>query len=468
VTAPLRHNIELEQALLGAILVNNDAYHRVADFLRPWHFYEPVHQRIYEIAADLVGASKPATPIVIKAFPPNELMIAGMSANQYLARLSAEATTVINAVDYGRGILKLAEAREFIAIGSDIADAHERGAGCETSVKLAFERVDELRIEGVARNGTMRTAGAAAVELLDHVADLYQGTKTDDTIQTGLKDLDYFGCFRRGSLVVCGARPSIGKTTVAGTIARNAAKLGASTLFFSLEMPMQQIIARMKADMMFDDVAGRPLTVNRILKADFSAEEFDRLTDAARSINTLPLIIDDASQATIGIITAKARAAHKRFAREGRRLDLVVIDYLKFIKASDRYAGQRHYEVGEISAALKQLAKDMDVAVLLLAQLNRQVEGRADRRPQLADLRESGDLEADADAVLLLFREAYYLKDDPELQTDAVKLRRFDECNGKLEIIIAKNRMGPTGTIKAYINLECAAVRDLAPIRVGP
>lgn len=460
--APLPHNIELEQALLGAILVNNDAVLTVAEFLRPGHFFEPVHQRIYQVAADLVAVGKPATPITIRTFLPNDLKIGGISANQYLARLSVEATTVINASDYGRGILNLAQAREFLAIASDIADGHERGAGCDASVKRAFERVDELRIEGIERDGTMRTAGAAAAELIEHVAALYQGTKTDDTILTGLRDLDHFGCFQRGSLVICGARPSMGKTTVGGTIARNAARLGTGTAFFSLEMPMRQITARMKADTMFDDVPARPLTVNRMLKADFSPEEFNRLVDAARSFEALPLIIDDASQATVGIITAKARAMQKRFMRTGRRLGLIVIDYLKFIRASDRYGGQRHYEVGEISAALKQLAKDMRVCVLLLAQLNRQVEGRHDRRPQLSDLRESGDLEADADAVLLLFREAYYLKDDPELQTDPVKLRRFDDCVNTLEIIIAKNRMGPTGTVKTYINLECSAVRDLA------
>jgi replicative DNA helicase len=376
------HNIELEQALIGAILVNNDAASRVAEFLGPRHFFEPVHQRIYEIAADLVAHGKPADPITIKPFLPADLKVGGLTANQYLARLSAEATTVINAVDYGRGILNLAQAREFLAIAADISDGHERGAGCEATVKRAFDRVDELRIEGVERDGTMRTAGAAVADLIDHVAALYAGTVIDDAIPTGLRDLDHFRPLARGSLTICGARPSMGKTTFAGAIARNAARLGASVAFFSLEMPTRQIMARLESDSLYDQWDARPLTVNQILKAKLSPEQFDRMIDAARAIEALPLLIDDSPTATIGTITAKARAAQKRFARDGKRLDLIVIDYLKFIRASDRYAGQRHYEIGEISAALKQLAKDMRVAVLLLAQLNRQVEQRHDRRPQ--------------------------------------------------------------------------------------
>jgi replicative DNA helicase len=227
-------------------------------------------------------------------------------------------------------------------------------------------------------------------------------------------------------------------------------------------------MARLQADELFDDHSGRPITVNRIIRADITLEEFDRMVDAARAIEALPLGMDDAPQATIGSLYAKARSVKKRLTRAGKQLDLVVIDYLKFLRAGERYFGQRHYEVGEITAGLKGMAKELGVAVLLLAQLNRKVEDRADRRPQLADLRESGDIEADADVVMLLFREAYYLQNDPEIGTDLVKTRRLEEVANILEIIIAKQRMGPVCTVQAYVNLECSAVRDLGLNRRAP
>ena len=224
-------------------------------------------------------------------------------------------------------------------------------------------------------------------------------------------------------------------------------------------MPNQQTMPRMLADEMYDTAT--QVSVDRIVKAKFSPEEFERMADAAREIEAIPFMIDDTAQATVGSILAKSQAVRKKFERAGRRLDLVVIDYLKFVHASDRYAGQRHYEVGEITAALKQIARNMNTVVILCAQLNRKVEDRSDHRPQLADLRESGDIEADSDVVILLFREAYYLERDPELNTDPDKIRRLETVTHLVEFIVAKNRMGPTCTIPSFINLEHSAVRDL-------
>jgi replicative DNA helicase len=325
----------------------------------------------------------------------------------------------------------------------------------------AFERLDELRASALEHTGTMRAAGAVAADLVAHVADLYQGTAPDDSIPFGLSDLDArTGGMKCGQLVVMAGRPGMGKTAVAGTIALNAARRGHGVAFFSLEMSARPIMARMTADYMFAG-PGRSLTVNRILAADITEDDFDRMTDAARAIEAMPLVIDDAPKATVGELCAKVRSAQKRLARSGKKLDLVIIDYLKFLRATDRYMGQRHYEVGEITAGLKMAAKELGVAVLLLAQLNRKVEDRTDRRPQLADLRESGDIEADADVVMLLFREAYYLQNDPEIGTDPAKTARLEEVANTLEIIVGKQRMGPVCTVQAYINLECSAVRDL-------
>jgi replicative DNA helicase len=407
----------------------------------------------------LIRSGKVANPITLKTFLPGDIDIAGLTVSKYLARLAAEATTVINAADYGRNIFNLSQVRDFLAIAADLADAHQAGADPEKTFQRVIECVDELRAAGLEHEGTMRTSGAVVTELMNHVAAMYAGRATDNAIKTGLSDLDNrTGGFKPGELIVIAGRPGMGKTTVGGTIALNAPRLGHPTAFFSLEMAAKPIMARLQADLLFDD---HPLAVNTILRAKFTEQEFDRMLDAQRKIEALPLVIDDAPTGTVGLISAKVRSVQKRFARNGKRLELVIIDYLKYLRASERYAGQRHYEVGEITAGLKVLAKELKVAAVLLAQLNRQVETRPDRVPQLADLRESGDIEADADVVLLLFREAYYLKMDPEVSTDPEKSRRYNEVANTLEIIIAKQRMGATGAIRAFINLECSAVRNL-------
>jgi replicative DNA helicase len=461
--APPPHNVELEQALLGAILVNNDAYHHVSAFLEAQHFFEPLHQKLYEIAGGLIRIGKRADPITLKTFLPSDLEAAeNMTAAQYLARLSAEATTVINAPDYGRSIHDLAQRRHMIEVGEALIAGANNTDHNQNHLALAasaLEALGEIVTAAAERTGTMRTAGAAMAEFMDHAAAIYSGTVTDDSIQTGLRDLDArIGGLRRGSLVVLAGRPGMGKTTVAATIARNVARLNHGVAFFSLEMPGLQIMPRLLADELYDEV---PLSVDRIARIKFNATDFDHMADAARAIERLPLMFDDAPSATVGTLLAKTQGVKNRFERSGRRLDLVLVDYLKFVRATDRYAGIRHYEVGEITAGLKQLARQLDCVVLLCAQLNRKTEDRAERRPQLADLRESGDLEADADLVLLLYREAYYLANDPQLNTDAAKLRRLEEVANVVEFIVAKNRHGPTDTVPAFINLQHSAVRDL-------
>jgi replicative DNA helicase len=367
------HSIEVEQALLGAILTNNDAFNRVSAFLAPTHFYEPVHQRIFEIAAKLIRAGTAATPITLKTFLPSDLVIAGLTASQYLARLTVEATTVISASGYGRIVYDLALRRSLIVIGEDIVNAAYDAPIDERPQEIAAQTVEalaEIASGGADRECTMRSAGAAMGDFVEHIAALYQGTASDDSISTGLRDFDErTGGLKRGSLVVMAGRPGMGKTTLAGTVARNGARRGHGVAFFSLEMSRQQIMARMLADALFDD---HRLSVDRISKAKFSQEEFEQITDAAREFEKLSFSIDDSPSATIGTLLAKSQTVASRFERQGRRLDLVVVDYLKFITASERYSGQRHYEVGEITAGLKQLARRLNVVVLLCAQLNRQ------------------------------------------------------------------------------------------------
>ena len=354
------HNIELEQALLGAILLNNAAATHVTLFLQARHFFEPIHGRIYEIVTGLIRAGKIASPITVRTFLPSDLDVAGLTIARYLARLSSEATTVINAPDYGQQIYALAQRRRMIEIGKSLAETARNADHDSDHRALASSTVEALAevVTGdeAERAGTMLTVGAAMKEFIEHVTAISQGTAKDDTISTGLPDLDRLtGGMKRGSLVVLAGRPGMGKTTTAASIARHSAHLGYGVAFFTLEMPRMQIMPRLLSDELYN---GRSLlTVERIAKAKFDAVDFDRIIDAAREIERLTFVIDDAPSATIGSLLAKTQAIKARFERVGRRLDLVVVDYLKFIRGTDRYAGQRHYEVGEITAGLKQLAR---------------------------------------------------------------------------------------------------------------
>jgi replicative DNA helicase len=452
-------NIELEQALLGALLLANGPATNLPGCLEPRHFHEHLHRQIYEVIVELTAAGRTANVLTVRPFLPSDVTVGSLPLSEYLARLAGEAASTLLVNEYARVIFNHWRQRELVDAATT---ACHHGHDPEDGLNSAFQRIDELRAAGLEHEGTMRGVGAVMTDLMAHVAAVYQGTSIDDAVRCGLRDLDErLGGFKHGELLVMAGRPGMGKTTVAGTIALNAARRGHGVAFFSLEMAARPIMARMQADALFDRQTDRPLTVSRILRADITLEDFDCLTDAARAIEALPFVIDDAPQATVGAIGAKVRSVKNRFGREGKKLDLVVIDYLKFLRATDRYLGQRHYEVGEITAGLKAMAKELGVAILLLAQLNRKVEDRSDRRPQLADLRESGDIEADADVVLLLFREAYYLQNDPEIGTNPVKTARLEEVDNTLEIIVAKQRLGPVCTVQSYINLECSAVRDM-------
>ncbi len=239
---PSPHNIELEQALLGAILVNNEAFHHVANFVEPRHFYEPVHAKIYEIAASLIRVGKIATPINVRPFLPSDLTVVDLTASQYLARLVADATTVINATDYGRSIRDFAERRNLIAICEATIAAAANAKPDQTAQAIgnaAVEGLAEIITSDTTHGaGTIRPIGAAMADYVGYVAAVYQGTAGDDIIKTGLRDLDErTGGMARGSLVVLAGRPGMGKTTVAVAIGRNAARLGHGVAFFSLEMP---------------------------------------------------------------------------------------------------------------------------------------------------------------------------------------------------------------------------------------
>ncbi len=466
------HNIDAEQALLGAILVNNEAFYRVSDFLEPQHFYEPIHQKIYELTASLVRAGKVATPVTLKTFLPGDLDIAGLTVSQYLARLAAEATTVINAGDYGRSIYDLATRRALIVIGEDMVNvAYDAPVDLppQDQIEDVERRLYELAETGRYDGGFQRFSQALTTAV-DMTARAYQRDGKLSGIATGLRTLDEkLGGLQPSDLVIIAGRPGMGKTALATNIAYNIARAWAGELrpdgrtetvnggivgFFSLEMSAEQLATRIISEQ-------TEIPSNKMRRGEIDPSEFDRIAGKAREMETVPLYIDETGGLSIAQLAARAR----RLKRQ-RGLDLLVIDYIQLLQGSSRRANEgRVQEVTEITTNLKALAKELNVPVVALSQLSRQVENREDKRPQLSDLRESGSIEQDADVVMFVYREEYYLRNrEPRAGTEEhfKWQEQMAAVHGKADVIIGKQRHGPTGTAELQFEANVTRFADLA------
>jgi replicative DNA helicase len=466
------HNIEVEQALLGAVLVNNEAFYRVSDFLNPEHFFEPVHQRIYELSAGLVRAGKVATPVTLKTFLPADLDVAGLTGSQYLARLAAEATTVINAEDYGRTIYDLALRRSLIGIGEELVnEAYDSpvDSSPRDQIEAAERNLYELAETGRYDGGFQRFAQALTTAV-DMAARAYQRDGKLSGIATGLKDLDrMMGGLQQSDLIIVAGRPGMGKTALATNIAYSIARAwhgevrpdgrtvstnGGIVGFFSLEMSAEQLATRIISEQ-------TEIPSYRIRRGEIEPSDFDRIAEAAREMETIPLYIDETGGLSIAQLAARAR----RLKRQ-RGLDVMVVDYIQLLQGSSRRAAEgRVHEVTEITTNLKALAKELNIPIVALSQLSRQVESRDDKRPQLSDLRESGSIEQDADVVMFVFREEYYLKNrEPRAGTEEFFKWQSDmeAVHGRAEVIIGKQRHGPTGTVPLQFKADVTRFSDLA------
>jgi replicative DNA helicase len=466
-TAP--HNIEAEQALLGAILVNNEAFYRVSDFLEPKHFFEPIHQRIFELTAGLVRAGKLATPVTLKTFLPADFDIAGLTVNQYLARLAAEATTIINAEDYGRTVYDLSIRRDLITIGEDMVNlAYDApvDATPQAHIEDAERKLYELAETGRYETGFQRFA-QALTRAVDMAAHAYQRDGSLSGLATGLTDLDSrMGGLQQSDLVILAGRPGMGKTALATNIAYNVAKAwapgevradghmvtvnGGIVGFFSLEMSAEQLATRI-----ISEQTGIPS--NKIRRGAIDEADFERIKDVSIELQNLPFYVDETGGLSIGQLAARAR----RLKRQ-RGLDLLVIDYVQLLQGSSQRANEnRVQEITEITTRLKALAKELNIPILALSQLSRQVEQRDDKRPQLSDLRESGSIEQDADVVMFVFREEYYHQMRKPSESNREKFEEWlaegNRVDGKAEVIIGKQRHGPTGTVE--LQFDAAVTR---------
>ena len=467
------HNIEAEQSLLGAILVNNDAFYRVSDFLEPKHFFEPLHQTIYETAGSLIRMGKVATPVTLKTFLPADTDIGGMTIAQYLARLAAEATTIINAHDYGRTVYDLSLRRNLIQIGEEIVNvAYDAPVDFAPRAQIedAERQLYTLAETGRYDGGFQRFSQALTVAV-DMAAKAFQRDGKLSGISTGLRDLDArMGGLQPSDLIVLAGRPGMGKTSLATNIAYNIAKAyvpevqadgstkainGGSVGFFSCEMSGEQLATRILAER-----TGIPSS--HIRRGGITELDFEKIRDCSVELQSLPFYVDETGGLSISQLTARAR----RLKRQ-KGLDLIVIDYIQLLQGSGKKGNDnRVQEITEITTNLKALAKELNVPVIALSQLSRQVEQREDKRPQLSDLRESGSIEQDADVVMFVYREEYYLANkEPRPGTPEHEKWQTEMglAHGKAEVIIGKQRHGPTGTVELHFEASVTRFGDLAP-----
>jgi replicative DNA helicase len=466
-------NIDAEQALLGAILINNEAMDRVSGFLEPGHFYEPLHQQIYETAAKLIQAGKQATPITLRTFfEHHERIDEHVTVPQYLGRLAAGAATIINAFDYGRTIYDLATRRQLIVIGEDMVNgAYDTPVDFppEEQIQDAESRLYQLAESGKYGQGFL-AFGSALTQAIEMANAAYQRDGHLSGLSTGLMDLDgKMGGLQPSDLIILAGRPSMGKTALATNIAYNIAKKYRSELqpdgtkktvdggivgFFSLEMAAEQLATRILSEQ-------AEIASEKIRRGMITEDEFRSLVSVSQEMSQIPLFIDQTGGISIAQLSARARKLKRQHG-----LDLLVVDYLQLLTSSGKRGNEnRVQEITEITTGLKALAKELKVPVVALSQLSRQVEQREDKRPQLSDLRESGSIEQDADVVMFVFREEYYV----ERQKPTEGTAEFTEwqakmmhVSGKAEVIIGKQRHGPVGTVQLAFEANFTRFGNLA------
>ena len=451
------HSIEAEQQLLGAILTNNDLFDRVAQILRAEHFYDPVHARIFETAAARIAKNNLASPVTLKAFLEDDAGLAELGGPAYLMRLAGAAISSFAVRDYAEMIYDLAIRRELIEVGNDIAAKAARvdvQSEPKEQIVEAEQKLYALAEQGQTEQGfqSFLTAVTDAVKVANAA---YQREGGLAGVSTGLIDMDKkLGGLHRSDLLILAGRPSMGKTSLATNIAFNIArayKKGITTSgeegavdggvvgFFSLEMSAEQLASRI-----LSEVAEIPS--NQIRRGDFTESEFRRIVDAAKELEAAPLFIDDTPALPISQLAARARRLKRTHG-----LDALFVDYLQLVRGTGR-SENRVNEISEITMGLKAIAKELDIPVVALSQLSRQVENREDKRPQLSDLRESGSIEQDADVVMFVFREEYYKErekpGDHELDKMGQWQEEMERLHGKAEVVIGKQRHGPIGTVE--------------------
>jgi replicative DNA helicase len=471
-------NLVVERGMIGALLMNSAHLVGIAGKLLPEHFVDPVYALVYKAILEAAQAGRPIQIAVLQSYLPAGDLTPGRGIGHVLADCIADAPAGVNVEGYLQELLDLHGRRQMVEIGREIMEhANDPPIGQRVEGMLDMAEADLMRVRSqiIEKSITHAYAGSAAAEVMDFLDASARGEIASTGTLTSLYKLDRAtGGIQPGDLWIVGGRPGMGKTVMGTTIARGIAtadhkawELDQSTirsgsLFFSFEVNKQQITSRLLADLSYlrSSPFQNPITFGDILRGRVTGEdELWRIRNAAKRLADIPLALDWSSRLTVPQIGARVRAEKLRMEKLGCKLKCVVLDYLKFIQASDRYRGQRAQEVAEISSGLKQLAKDEGIGVVLLAQLNRQNEMRGDPRPVLSDLKESGDLEADADVVAFVYRPEYYIKESKayrEHQQDAID--KYEASRGKMELILAKNRAGSTSTLELFCDIGSSMI----------
>jgi replicative DNA helicase len=457
------HNIALEQEALGTVLVYNSTLEIIEREVSAADFFEPLHSEIFEAFArvrDAHGTITAALVIASIGGDAGQIIVEGMTRGQYIARLASVACTAAQAQAYARQIREFSSRRKILAMAETMSIGIQVNQPAADIAGTGIELLDEIAMQASAGSTPQVSLREANDKSLARMQWAMQNPGKLVGMSWGLAGLDNkTGGLKRGELLVLAGRPGMGKTALALCVARSTAAAGEPTYFQSLEMGDVSLSDRNLADAVFD--RRDPIPYYDIANGLNDAQA-RRVIEAARLQRDLPLRIDPAPGLTVSQIAARARRHKQILERQGLRLGPVIVDHMHIVKPSNRYSGARVNEVGEISAALKGLAKDLDVPVIALAQLSRKVEERDDKRPNMADLRDSGSIEQDADTIIFVFREAYYLErttfDNQE--KEMARVDRLVDVRDRLEAIIAKQRNGPTGTVHLFCNIACNAVRD--------
>lgn len=440
VVRPAPSNVEAEHALLGTLLMRNSAFDKVSDFLKPEHFSDATNARLYELISKNISQGKRADVLTLKAVADGDPMLLQAGGYKYLVQVAGCAPTVINADEYGRILHDLFLRREIISLSAQAsATAYDTNETAETQIETLEEHLFSLTEARAGSNFV--SLGDAASKAIAQAETARKANGALIGVPTGLADLDHkLGGLHKSDLIIVAGRPSMGKSGLALTMAFNAARSNKSVALFSLEMSSDQLANRALAH--FANVDSHRMRNGRISDADFP-----KLMARQQDFANLPFMIEDGAGQTV----AQIRKACRRLKRKS--LDLVIIDYLQLIAPSSK-AGNRVQEISEITWGLKCLAKDLAVPVVALSQLSRQVESREDKRPMLSDLRESGSIEQDADVVMFVYRDQYYL----ERANRAVP----PEIENTAEVIVAKQRHGPIGSVTCHFDHSSAWFSNLA------
>ena len=454
----LPNNIEAEQAILGSLLVSNEIYDEISPYIKTNNFFDPMHQKIFEAIEKLIFSGMLANPITLKNYFQDEKD--DLNIPDYLIKITKFSSPSRQAIEYSKLVYDLFVKRELIKISENLSynakinNMDKDGQNLiEDTEKILFDLAEKGNF-----NSSLIKFDEAMRQTIEMASNAYKNEEGIVGVPTGLSDLDgRLGGLHKSDLVIIAGRPSMGKTALATNIAFNAAKKiqedgkKSCVAFFSLEMSSEQLSTRIIAEQ-------SRIKSNDIRRGKISEEQFDKFIETSKNISELPLYIDETPAISIAALSTRARRIKRKHG-----LDLIVIDYIQLMRANFARDG-RVQEISEITQGLKALAKELSVPVLALSQLSRAVEQRDDKKPLLSDLRESGSIEQDADVVMFVYREAYYLQNKeprPATVEHAEWQAKMNEVSHLAELLIQKQRHGPTGTVMLEFEAMFTKFKDL-------